>query len=780
MLRTWLEPEETIIPEEYVRAIGGNPLVSQVLYSRGVHEIESARGFLSPQYYHPSSPSALTGLSEAVKILGEAIATKKTIGVWGDFDVDGQTSTTILVSALRNLGGKVTYHIPVRAEESHGINLPALEKFISSGVELILTCDTGITSHEAIEFAGKQGLPVIITDHHDLPEVLPAAEVIVNPKLLPPSHPLAYLPGAGVAFNVAEALFDQAGDPTAASQYLDLVALGIVADIALLRGDNRYLLQLGLDELRHTKRAGLLAIMELTELNQANLTEEHIAYILAPRMNSLGRLDDANSMVELLTTTDPGRARLLALELEGMNAQRKLLCDQIYQAALAQINKEPGLMDLPVLVLSHPSWPAGVIGVVASRLVEQYHRPVILLASPPNQDARGSARSIEGINITSAIAANRTLVKSFGGHPMAAGLALDSERIADFRNAISRTVQEMGIGVQLEKGLQVDGYLTLPELSLELVEDLERLAPFGAGNSPPVFATRELRLTGYAAVGRTGEHLQLTIEDELGHSQRSIWWQGAGYSLPEGQFDLAYSVRASTYRGQREVQIEWIDYRQTEAIALSTGAKKHTLEVSDRRADPKPLIRLNQLRQQEQLIVWGEGEAKAGVNCLDRLELYPAEKLAIWTIPPGIQELQSALRLVNPDMVYLFGINPGMDEPEAFLKRLAGLIKNCIKTNQGIANISTLAAATSQRVATIKTGLEWLEEHGHIKLISIDDDEVRVQAGVGLKNQNSKASSARLNAQLAESAAFRRYYLSADPNRLVILDDESQARRKPA
>jgi single-stranded-DNA-specific exonuclease len=773
MLRTWLEPFTINVPENFILAIGGNPLVSQVLFSRGINQIESAKGFLIPENYHPALPSELPGLHKAVSILQNAISAGKTIGVWGDFDVDGQTSTTVLISALRELGGNVIYHIPVRAEESHGISLPALQKFIQRGVDLILTCDTGVTSLEAIEFAQNNGVAVIVTDHHDLPDVFPNADAIVNPKMLPLAHPLSSLPGVGVAYKIIEELWHLYGDEEKPHQYLDLVALGIVADVALLKGDTRYLLQLGLDALRHTRRLGLLTIMEMAELNQSNLTEEHIGYILAPRMNALGRLDDANSMVELLTTSDIGRARILALELEGMNAQRKLLSDQVHQAAQAQISSNPKLLEFPVLVLSHPSWPGGVIGVVASRLVEQYHRPVILLSSPPGAVARGSARSIEFINITSAIAANQSLIKEFGGHPMAAGLAIDPERISEFRIAISHTVQEMGIGIQREKELQIDKYLTLPELSLGLVEDLERLAPFGAGNPPLVFSTRNLKLTGYAAMGRANEHLQLTIEDELGYVQRSIWWQGAGYSLPETKFDLAYSVRASTYRGQRDVQVEWIDYRLVEVQSISLKSKEHPIDVVDLRGEPEPLVRLNQLHGQEDLIVWGEAEIRMKTNCLDRLSLYPAASLAILTIPPGLSEIQAVLRRVRPAKVYLFGVNPGMDEPEAFLKRLVGLLKTRIKSSHGIASFSSLAAATAQRIPTIKSGLEWLDDHRYIKLVSINADEVNIEAGIKTKKENTKTSSARLNSMLAESAAFRRYYLTADKARIVLFEEES-------
>jgi single-stranded-DNA-specific exonuclease len=773
MLRTWLEPHKISVPEDFIQTIGGNPLVSQVLYSRGLQDLDSVKGFLSPENYHAAPPSEIPNLEKAVNILRATLLAKKTIGIWGDFDVDGQTSTTVLVSSLQQLGGNVIYHIPVRSQESHGISLPALQKFLERGVGLILTCDTGVTSHDAIEFAQNNGVPVIVTDHHDLPVVLPNAEAIVNPKMLPMEHPLSSLPGVGVAYKIIEEVCHLEGHNEIPPLCLDLVALGIVADIALLKGDTRFLLQLGLDALRHTQRAGMLAMMELTELNQSNITEEHIGFILAPRMNALGRLDDANSMVELLTTTDMGRARILALELEGMNAQRKLLSDQVYQAAQAQLTTDPNLLKYPVLVLSHPTWPAGVVGVVASRLVEQYHRPVILLSAPPGADAHGSARSIESINITDAIAANHDLIKGFGGHPMAAGLSIDPQRISDFRLAISRTVQDMGIGIQVEKDLQIDDYLSLPEITLDLVEDLERLAPFGTGNPPLVFSTRNLKLNGYTAVGRASEHLQLTIEDELSHIQRSIWWQGAGYPLPETKFDLAFSVRASTYRGQRDIQIEWIDYRSVETETISLKDKKRTIEVSDLREESDPLARLNQIQGQEQLIVWGEADAKLKITCLDRFSLYPAEILAIWTIPPGLNEIQTVLEIVKPAKVYLFSTNPGMDEPGAFLKRMVGLLKNRIKNYHGVAKLNSLAIGTAQKTHTIKAGLEWLDAYGYIHLISMEDNESIIEAGTRKKKENAASSSSRLNSLLAESAAFRRYYLSANKDRLIIYDDES-------
>jgi single-stranded-DNA-specific exonuclease len=528
-----------------------------------------------------------------------------------------------------------------------------------------------------------------------------------------------------------------------------------------------------LEALRKTKRPGLVAMMELTELSQPYLTEEHIAFVLAPRMNALGRLGDANRMVELLTTYDLGRARILAVELEGINAQRKLLSDQVYQAAQAQLIADAKLLDYPVLVLSHPTWPAGVIGVVASRLVEQYHRPVILLSAPDGGVARGSARSIEGINITSVIAANKNLIKEFGGHPMAAGLSIDPSNIPDFRQAVSRTVSAMGLGIQKEKDLQVDGYLRLPELSLDLVEDLERLAPFGAGNPPLVFATRNLILTGYAAVGRSGEHLQLTIEDELGYKQHSIWWQGAGSVLPEQRFDLAYSVRASTYRGQRDVQIEWIDYMLAGPLTVSSASAKRRIEVIDLRGEPEPEVKLNQFLAHENITVWGEAIAKSELNWQNRLSLQPACSLAIWTIPPGPVEIQAVVDKVKPAKVYLFGIDPLMDDPTAFLNRLVGLLKHVINTSNGIASLNRLAAASAQRATAVKAGLEWLDAEGQVRLISIKGDEVELEVGDNRKKEGSTVLFSRINALLAESAAFRRYYLTAKLENIILKANES-------
>ncbi len=779
-VKEWIEPGDIEAPAELQAAIGGHPLVAQTLARRGFAKVEAARAFLDPDCYQPAPAADLPNVTQAAERLERAIQRGETICVWGDFDVDGQTATTILVSTLRDLavrrgspqGANVQYHIPNRRRESHGVNFPVLERLVAEGINLVLTCDTGVSAHEAIAYAQARGVDVVVTDHHDLPPTLPEAYAVVNPKMLPGIHPLRELPGVGCAYKLAEALYDRAGRSEDVAQYHDLVALGIVADVAVQTGDTRYLLQRGLEALRHTERLGLRVMMETAELDPDWLTEEHIGFVLGPRLNALGRLADANVAIEFLTTDDLSRARILATEMEGLNARRRLLCDQVAQAAEAQIERDPSLLEYGALVLSHPSWPPGVIGIVAGRLAERYRRPTVLIATPPGELGRGSARSVEGCNISAAIATHGEMLIRFGGHPMAAGLAIDPQRIPEFRRVLSPTVLEMIGEVEERPTLQIDGYLSLAGLSLDLVEELERLAPFGPGNPALTLASLGLALKSHSPVGRTGEHLQLVVEDEAGTTQRVVWWRGAGSRLPQGRFDLAYAVRASDYRGQRDVQVVWVDARPIDVPTVVLRPEPPAVTVVDCRQEPSPRRLLERLRAQEGVQVWSEAGAKAKVVGQDRYELSPSKALAIWTAPPGPGELRAVLDKVSPEMVYLFGIDPGLDHPEKFLKRLAGLIKrvlNSTNADESRANVSTLAAATAQREATVRAGLAWLVARGHIVVLDEDEDsdEVHLAAGGQTVGADLPRIAAQLGALLEETAAYRAHFIRADKETLI-------------
>jgi len=763
-MTAWLEPQEIDLPEGFSQAVGGHPLVAQTIYRRGIHQVEAALAFIKPDSYVEAPAIDLPDIAEACDRLLGAIRSHEQILVWGDFDVDGQTSTSLLVGVLRQLGGEVSFHIPVRASESHGITIDVLgrlvEDEIPGGIGVLLTCDTGVSAHDAVDYANGRGIDVIVTDHHELPESLPKALAIINPKRLPPDHPLGALPGVGVAYKLAQELCDRLGNIELAAMQLDLVALGIVADLAFLTGDTRYLLQRGLETLRISQRPGLLAIFDRLDFSQSLVTEEHISFALAPRLNALGRLSDANPVVELLITPDSGKARFIALELEGLNARRKLLTTQVFQGAIAQIEQDPSLLETNAIVLSHPTWPAGIIGIVASRLVEQYNMPVIMISSPPGAAGRGSARSIAGVNITAAIAAQSDILHQYGGHPMAAGLSIDPERIPEFRRRLSRTLETLG--ALPVATYQLDGYLEFSELSLDLVADLERLAPFGPANPSLKLASRNLRLVSCSTIGRDEEHLLLTVEDGAGSTQKVLWWHGAGWPLPDGRFDLVYSVRAVTYRGQREVQVEWLDYRPVPLLEVSI-TQPEPIHLVDYRQVPHPLVVLKQFLAREIVQVWVEGDAARkltteSVHAVNRQDLQPGPTLAIWTAPPGKKELQEALEKVKPARVLLFALRPESEQIGDFLSRLAGMAKYATNHKEGFLNLEKAAATTAQTVPAVHKGLDWLVSKGLFEIVSIDSGSVQLQLANTVSNPGELARLSReLRELLEETRAFRDY-----------------------
>ncbi len=774
-MKKWIEPLEITPPSDLQDYIGGHPLVAEMLVQRGITEVKAARAFLDPAHYVPAPATDFPDMEKACKRIEVAISRGETILVWGDFDVDGQTSTTLLVEGLRDLGAKVEYHIPVRATEGHGLqiemlkNLPGFENL--EGLGLIITCDTGIAEHEAINYAQSSGVDVIVTDHHELAETLPNAYAIINPHRLPEGHPLGTLPGVGVVYKLIEELIARHPQSTTFNpeKYLDLVALGIVADVAEQTGDARYLLQKGLQVLRNTTRLGLKILYEIAEIIPMQLDEGHIGFGIGPRLNALGRLSDANPIVAFFTTEDLGRARILAHQLDGLNERRKLLTDQVYQGALAQVERDPALLNFNALVLAHPGWPKGVIGIVASRLVEKFGLPTILLNIPEDDGlASGSARSVAGVNIIEAIAAQADLLEGFGGHAGAAGMALPVESIPDFRVNLSRTIRGMLPPEGLIPTQNIDAFLPFDEINLELVNDLERLAPFGAGNPPLTLASRNLNLVNSTKIGRTQEHLRIVVEDEDGIAQNILYWRGAGEQLPEenARFDLAFKASSNTFRGERRLQLEWVDFRITEGAEIAIPAQKSELEIIDYRNEPHPRAILNGLRTKIDFQMWAEGPALQNVGGQPRDQLLPRDQLVIWTTPPGHWELQAAIKQIQPQTIYLFSNEPQLDQPQSFVTRLAGLVRHIIAQKEGNSTLPELAGLMAHREGTVKMGLFWLEAKGFVEIEWTSPIAVRIHSGENQEKDNLAEIGNELKAMLAETAAYRRHYARATKDSL--------------
>ena len=743
----WLDPHPVDIPASF-QDLGLPPLIAQTLLRRGIHSPAEAEAFLYPE---KNPTSQFPEIQIAVDLIQPAIRNGEKICVWGDFDVDGQTSTALLVQTLRVLNADVIYYVPVRGKESHGVHIESLKPIIENGAKLLLTCDTGITAHEAIDFANSHGLTVIVTDHHDLGETLPNTKAIVNPKLLPEDHPLRNLAGVGVAYKLAEALLIE-NQKSEIINLLDLVALGLIADVALLQNETRSLAKQGIEQLRNTNRLGLRVMAELAGASFDSLTEETISFTFAPRLNALGRLGDANPAVDLLLTNDSARARVLATQIEGLNAQRRMLTKQVLDSAEAQLKDNYELLNQPVIILSHPNWPGGVVGIVANKLVERYHKPAILFNESDDGILRGSARSIEGLHITEAITTQKDLLIGFGGHPMAAGMALQKDKLPAFRRGLGKAVEkQLGDMVFDEPTLQIDAWLGLSDLSLDLADSLEMLAPFGAGNPELTLATRNVTLKSAIALGKTKEHLRLNVEDENGEIGSLLWWSGAGEELPpkDTKFDIAYTLRATSYRGQRQVTLQFKEFRITEERPVEVQEAK--LDIRDMRLNIPTFERLN-----VETLVWAEGADKSKGKT--RFELTPADELAIYTAPPSAAELRKALETVKPKTVHVFAKPPVEQKPDEFLTYLAGLCKFVLNQRNGKTTVSELAGASAARESAIQLGLQWLAASGQLT-VNVEENDVQLSKETQEKNPYLQAELfIALRGVLNETAAYRKYF----------------------
>ena len=820
---TWLDPAP--VNAQNLDELGLHPIVSRALTRRGFDSAGAARAFLEPGLYPVTPASELPDVEPTLRRIWKALRQNERICVWGDFDVDGQTATTVLIQTLRAIGANVTYHIPIREKESHGVKIEYLKTEIDNGAQLILTCDTGTSEHKAVEYANSRGVDVLISDHHDLPEGrLPNALAVINPKRLPENHPLATLAGVGVAYKLAEALLQNANTDLAPDSLRDLAALGLVADVATLSGDTRYLVQRGLEQLRRNQRLGLQVMLELAGTNPLQLTETHIGFTLGPRLNAIGRLGDANPVVELLTTNDPAKARVLAAQLEGLNQERQLLTSQVTQAAHAQLRENPALLEQAALVLHHPDWPAGIIGIAASRLAERYQRPTLLLTG--RDPIRGSARSVDGVHITEAIRACGQLLLGFGGHPMAAGLSLPAENLTSLRRELSRAVEiQLKTADRPPAEFQIDEFLSLDELTLDLAAQIEQMAPFGAGNPPLLLATRNLELAASQKIGKTGEHIKLAVRDETGNVASALWWGGAEEEQPSGRFDLAYTLRASDFKGQKQLALELVDFRivaekpleiespkietidlraadartdfkaekrmgtadtrtdseaekrmgaadaradfETEkrmgtADARTDFETEKRMVAADARADFEAEKRMEALKRiradYPDALLFAEGNDRKRLNGKGRHELSEAETLILWTTPPERRVYESILETVKPRRLVLFAQDPGDNSPEAFLARLAGVLKFVLNQREGRVSLAELGAACGQSEAAIRSGFEYLKASGQLAGESDADSLTIRQANAPADEPTRAQYLSQLTVLLNESQAYRSFF----------------------
>ena len=525
---------------------------AKLLGERGIQTEEALDRFLEPRLEDLHDPYLLHDMGKAVDRIRQAIEDYEQILVYGDYDADGMTAASIMKETLEQMGAEVAVYLPNRFTDGYGPNASVYKYFIEQqGISLIITVDNGVAGHEAIDLAQSMGVDVIVTDHHAMPEDLPDAYAIIHPEHPNADYPFKHLAGCGVAFKLACALLEEVP-----LDFLDLVAIGTIADMVSLTDENRILVKYGLGVLRQTQRIGLQEMLKLASITPQDVNEETVGFQIAPRLNALGRLDDPNPAIELLTGFDDEEALEIALMIQAKNEERKEIVQAIYDEAKAMVNPS-----LPVQILAKEGWNPGVLGIVAGRLLEELHQPIIVLTIDQGQ-AKGSARSPESVHIFEALDPHRDLFIAFGGHAGAAGMTLEADKLDTLSEVLESYALDKGLDTT-KNNLALDEELDLEALTIDVVKNFERLAPFGMDNQKPVFYIRDFQVENARAMGASNAHLKLKISRGTSNFEVVAFGKGslaAEFSQAKG-LELAVTLSVNQWNGQTTLQLMMVDAR---------------------------------------------------------------------------------------------------------------------------------------------------------------------------------------------------------------------------
>lgn len=545
--------------------------IANVLYSRGFVTIEEAKNFFDPKLDDILNPYLMKGMDEAVERILRAIKNQELIWIHGDYDVDGTTSTAMLLLYLREIGAKVDYHIPDRFQEGYGLTVASVAEAKAKGVSLILTVDVGITSYDSLSYAKKLGMDSIVCDHHEPGETIPEADIILDPLLPDSNYPFKHLAACGVAFKLLHALSIKLNHPEKAYTYLDFVAIASAADMVPLLGENRSLVKFGLDILNNNPRPGLLGLINCTNLKLGSITTSSIIFSLAPLINAAGRLGDAGRSVEMMTETCEFQAFRMAQQLEQENRRRRYYDELTFEEAIPYADELLSKKPRKSIVIHGPKWHAGVIGIVASRLVDRYHLPTVLMTTIYSM-AKGSARSINDFDIHNALKSCDFLLKEYGGHKHAAGLSLEVNKVEEFSECFDEIAQKNITNEMLVPEIAIDAELNLSELSPKFIDILNKFSPFGYNNYKPVFYSKGISSkNGIKILGNN--HIKFRAcqyhPDYPGVENMKFEIDAIGHNLIDKlhicsngkKFSIVYNLEENNYNGHNSIQLKIKDIR---------------------------------------------------------------------------------------------------------------------------------------------------------------------------------------------------------------------------
>lgn len=529
-----------------------NTELAPLLWNRGITDPEKINTYLNPTVANFHDPFLLHDMEKSVERIQQAVENGEKILVYGDYDADGITSTTVMKEAIELIGGNVCYYLPNRFTDGYGPNISVYKRMIEEeGVQLIVTVDNGVSGHEAIDFANSQKIDVIITDHHELPDELPKAYAVIHPRHPKGNYPFGDLAGVGVAFKVATALLGEIP-----IESLDLVAIGTIADLVSLTDENRALVKIGLEIMKQSERIGLNALADVSKVDLMNVTEETVGFTIAPRLNAIGRLGDASPGVELLSTFDEVEAANIATFIQQKNTERQTIVKEITAEALdmAKSNTNDS-----ILFLINKNWHQGVLGIVASRIVKELHKPTIVLNLDEESGLlKGSGRSIQGVDLFKVLNTVKSDLESFGGHHMAAGLTFHQSNLEVIKAKVNQKMIELGVSSSVKEELLIDSVLDLEAINIEFIERLKLLAPFGTDNPSPYFLIKSNKLKNIKQIGADNAHLKC----QLSEKEVDVDCMAFNRGLELHEFEFADEIEVV---GQLSIN-EWNGFRKPQVL----------------------------------------------------------------------------------------------------------------------------------------------------------------------------------------------------------------------
>ena len=560
------------------KELGISRILATLLAQQGIDSTEQAKKFFEPSMEEIHDPTLLHDMDKAVERIEQAVEKQEQITIYGDYDADGITSTSLMYETLLSIGANVNYYVPNRFTDGYGPNMDAYQRLIDNGTQLFITVDNGVSGKNVIDKVMEAGVDVVITDHHELPADLPNAVAIVHPRYPGSNYPFPDLSGVGVAFKVAWALTGEF--PV---EELDLVAIGEIADVVNVTDENHALISYGIQQLRQGMRPGLAALMKLADIKANNLTDQDIGFGIAPRLNALGRIADANDGVKLLTSLDENESQKLAKEVDQANKERQNLVAEIMKEAEKQANSSANQQKRTLLIVGK-GWHQGVLGIVASRIMNETGKPTIVASTDQNNPTliKGSGRSIDSFNLFNALEAHRELFTTFGGHPAACGLSFDQKNIVPLQIALEEEAVKQKFDPTVKQPLPIAMKLVPADVTQQLYNDIQRVAPFGPGNMEPVFELNNVKVVDVKTMGQEHQHLKFSIVSDKKNLTVVAFGQGnlaTLLSAPTGQINLAVKVSLNEWRGKKSVQLMLEDLQINGTVIIDERTNKLTPQL---------------------------------------------------------------------------------------------------------------------------------------------------------------------------------------------------------